>query len=346
MNHRGVGAKLCSVSKSSIRTNLIQANPQARLDISVIIVSWNVRDLLVKCLEALLSDDVSGGMALQVIVVDNASSDGSEEAARAFPDVCAIQTGENLGYGKANNMGFAEAAGSYLLVLNPDTVPQPGSLRALLDFAEAHPLAGIMSPRLLNPNGTVQPSAFRFPTLLMAAIDLFGLPVVIPGRLRLKLFGSGLNGRYPQETKTKDPFRIDHPLGACMLIRREVYEQLGGFDPAIYMYSEEIELAMRASRAGWECWQVPEARVIHLGGQSTRQMPDRMYVELWRSRLYIYSTFRSKIAQLALRGLVAAAHLLNALGALWRLARGRIERTEARREWRRAGAIIRLVMGK
>ena len=313
---------------------------------SVIIVSWNVRNLLVKCLEALLSDNVSGGMAVQIIVVDNASDDGSEDAARAFHGVCTIQTGENLGYGKANNRGFAEADGRYMLVLNPDTIPQPGSLRALLDFAEAHPQAGIVSPRLLNPDGTVQHAAFRFPTLVMAALDLFGLPEVIPGRLRLRLLDSGLNGRYTRETNTMEPFRIDHPLGACMLIRRELYERLGGFDPAIHMYSEEIEFALRAARAGWECWQVPEARVIHLGGQSTGQMPDRMYVELWRSRLYIYSNYHSKPAQLALRGLAAAAHLLKALRILWQLSRGRIGRTEARREWQRAGAIIRLVKSK
>jgi GT2 family glycosyltransferase len=330
------------VSQSNISPDALQ---DEQPDLSVIIVSWNVRDLLARCLDALRSDSVRGDLSLEIIVVDNASYDGSADSASGVPGVRVIQAGSNLGYGRANNMGFEAARGRHLLVLNPDTVPQPGSLPALFAFVESHPAAGIASPRLLNPGGSVQEAAFRFPTLAMAWLDLFPLPPVIPGRLRLKVLLSRLNGRYPVEQRASEPFPIDHPLGACMLINRAAYEQLGGFDPALHMYSEEIDLAMRYARAGWECWQVPAARVVHLGGQSTRQAPDRMYVELWRSRLYFYSRYRPLAARIALRAMLASAQLLDVTRTLWAVARGRIGRPEARRRWRRAGAVLRLIAG-
>ncbi len=313
-------------------------------NLSVVIVSWNVRELLAQCLRALLSEEVRSDLRLEIIVVDNASSDGSAAEARAFEGVRVIETGRNLGYGKANNLGFDVARGRCLLVLNPDTIPQPGSLQALLAFAQSHPGAGLVSPRLLNRDGSVQPAAFRFPTLAMAALDLFPMPAIAPGRFRVRIAQSRLNGRYPQEAAATKPFRVDHPLGACMLVNCEAYRQLGGFDPAIYMYSEEIDLALRYARAGWERWQVPEARVVHLGGQSTRQTPNRMFVELWRSRLYIYSRYHTRAGRAALVALLVISQLWEVMKTLWALIRREIERQEAQRKWRRAGAALRLVL--
>jgi GT2 family glycosyltransferase len=147
----------------------------------------------------------------------------------------------------------------------------------------------------------------------MAAIDLFPLPSAIPGRLREGLHRSRLNGRYPDEQKRTRPFKIDHPLGACLLLKREAYEESGGFDERIFMYSEEIDLALRYARAGWECWQVPSARVVHLSGKSTSQVRDHMFVELWRSRLYVTSKYRSPLARLALRALLRLAMWMDIL---------------------------------
>lgn len=309
--------------------------------LSVIIVSWNVRDDLVRCIDALCSEQVKGDLSLEIIVVDNASSDGTQDALSSYPIVL-LTNPKNVGYGRANNMGFQLSHGRHLLVLNPDTIPQPGSLVALVDFLESHPLAGIVSPRLLNPDGSVQAAAFAFPTVAMALLDLFPLPALVPGRIRRKLQSSRLNGRYPDEQIAQHPFRIDHPLGACLLIRREAHEQCGGFDERIFMYSEEIDLAIRYAQAGWESWQVPSARVVHLGGQSTGQMPDRMFVELWRSRLYVSRRYYNRRQQIMLRLIVRVAMIrdivLDRLRRIW----GGKHGGDAGRT-RRARAVLRML---
>jgi len=191
-------ATLSSVSQS-ITSTLPFQEMEERPDLSVVIVSWNVRDLLARCLQALLSDQVRGDLKLEVIVVDNASTDGTVDALRRFEGIRVVEARENLGYGRGNNLGFCAARGRRWLVLNPDTIPLPGSLDALVRFADTHPRAGLVSPRLQNADGTVQPAAFKFPTLPMAALDLFQPPTLIPGRIRRRIMSSRLNGRYPKD---------------------------------------------------------------------------------------------------------------------------------------------------
>jgi N-acetylglucosaminyl-diphospho-decaprenol L-rhamnosyltransferase len=306
----------------------------------VIIVSWNVRDDLLRCITALLGSQVSGGPAIEVIVVDNASHDGTVQALSDLP-VTLIANPVNIGYGRGNNIGLRAARGKHLLILNPDTIPQAGMLEPLINFTEENPRAAIVAPRLLNADGTVQPAAFSFPTLPMAAIDLFPLPSLVPGRFRVWLRDSSINGRYRQETSSSAPFMIDHPLGACFLIRREAFEQCGGFDEHIFIYSEEIDLALRYTRAGWQCWQVPASRVVHLGGQSTRQMPERMFVELWRSRLYLYSKHYSLARRLLLKYMVRAAMLRDLAAVSFRRLVG-INRENDEPRLRRAKAVIKM----
>jgi GT2 family glycosyltransferase len=314
-------AEYTCITVSQSESNSITAKRYRAIapDVSIVIVTWNVSDLLVRCLEAVLRQSGDATNPYEVIVVDNASADGSAEAARRF-GAKVLPLLENLGYGRANNLGFEKARGRYVLVLNPDTIPCPGSIDALVRFADRRPRAGIIAPRLLNLDGTVQRAAFRFPTLMMAALDLFPPPNWLPGRMRSWLVNSRLNGRYPDEPRRNLPFRCDHPLGAAMLLRRDALLACGGFDPAIFMYSEEIDLAMRFRQGGFSCWQVPEARVVHLGGQSTAQVPGKMFVELWRSRLYLYQKHWSRPFQLALRALLAAAMLTRITVSLLRAA--------------------------
>ena len=339
------GKGKCLLIQSNISDGSGQSAGREMVDLSVIIVSWNVAKLLRDCLQALASPEVSGDLCLEVVVIDNASSDDSARVAASFDGVKVLRSKQNLGYGRANNLGFRRARGKYLLVLNPDTVLRPGSLKTLLAFAERHPQAGMVAPRLLNPDGTVQISAFHYPTLPMALLDLFPLPPVIPGRVRAWLQQSSFNGRYANEAHAQHPFRIDHPLGAAMLLRREAVGQVGGFDECIFMYSEEVDLAIRLSESGWECWQVPAASVVHLGGQSTGQMPDRMFVELWRSRLYLYRKHRGPLSNSALRTLLAASQLLELARTLVRSLWDRQTENELRARRKRAFTVLKLALG-
>ena len=318
----------------------------ARPDMSVVIVTWNSRVDLVRCLGALHSPEVSQGLQLETIVVDNASGDGTAEWARQQPNVRVVEPGRNLGYGRANNLGLEMARGRHLLILNPDTVPLPGSLVELISFQDTCPKAGIAAPRLLNPDGSVQMAAFRFPTVTMHFLDLFPLSGWLPGRIRQWIYSSSLNGRYKNEPLASTPFRMDHPLGACILISRQAYREVGGFDPRIFMYSEEIDLALRYARKGWECWQVPGARVVHLGGQSTSQAADKMRQELWRSRLYLYRKHYNLPSQLALSGLLLIREGYGALKLLVGSRLGRVSSEERRRRWQRIREMAEVALGK
>ncbi len=302
------------------------------MDLSIVIVSWNVRDLLQTCLESLRP--AWERTWAEVIVVDNASTDGTPDLVRDhYPAVRLIANLANRGFGAANNQGMAAASGRYILLLNPDTVVLPGALETLVGFLEAHPRVGLAAPRLLNPDGSLQRNAFRFPGLVQVALDLFP----IHPRLR----DSALNGRYRREPQATGPFAIDHPLGAALLVRCEIWQQTGGFDEDYFMYAEEVDWCWRIHKAGWMIWQVPEARIIHYGGQSTRQVPDWMFIELWRARFRFFRRYHGLFYQ-------AMVRLLVRLGMLWRsfrlwraAAKGNLDPDTATSQRRAAATIFR-----
>jgi GT2 family glycosyltransferase len=308
--------------------------------LSVIIVSWNVRSLLDGCLESLrpwLNHESAGAEApAEIIVVDNASSDGTVAWLRtAWPHVQVLASAKNLGFGRANNAGLARARGEWLLLLNPDTLVQPGAVETLITFLAAHPAAGMAAPRLLYGDGSLQRNAFRFPGLAQVVLDLFPL--------HSRLVESPLNGRYRAERQPDAaPFPIDHPLGAAMLIRRAVYEQVGGFDEGFFMYAEEVDWCRRIRAAGWEIWQVPAACIVHLAGQSTRQVAGRMYVELWRARYRFFAKHYPPRFRQAARLVVRAGMLRKTLAVTLDALRGRRDPAEARALRRTYGAVFRL----
>lgn len=301
--------------------------------VAVIIVSYNTVALLRDCLASLRACS----LPLRVLVVDNGSRDGSPAMVRAeFPAAELIEPGYNAGFAGGTALGLAALRGErgggpgglpheHVLVLNPDTVVHPGAIEALAAFLEAHPRVGLVGPRLLNPDGSFQPAAFRFPTLLMAALDLFPPGEVLPGRL----YGSWWHGRYPQDGGER-PFPIDHPLGACMLVRRAVLETVGPLRADYFMYSEEIEWCWRIRRASWAIWQEPAARVTHVGGASTRQFRHGMLVALWRSRDRFAAERGPPWRLAAHRAIVRAGMLRLALLAWADRGRGRIGRDELR----------------
>jgi N-acetylglucosaminyl-diphospho-decaprenol L-rhamnosyltransferase len=293
--------------------------------VAAIVVSYNTAPLLRDCLASLRACH----LPLRVVVVDNGSRDGSGAMVRAeFPEVELLEAGYNAGFAGGTNIGLRRLGPSldpYILILNPDTVVHPGAVEAMVAFLEAHPRVGLLGPRLLNPDGSQQAGAFRFPTLLMTALDLFPPGEALPGRL----YGSWWHGRYPQDGG-EAPFPIDHPLGACMLVRREALEQAGPMDEGYFMYSEEVEWCWRIRRAGWAIWQAPAARVTHVGGAATRQFRRPMQLALWRSRARFAAAMGPPWRPALHRAIVRAGMFRLTLLAWRDYASGRIERDELR----------------
>ena len=259
-------------------------------DLAIIIVTWNVRHHLARCLDSLRHACLQDGVEAAVWVVDNASTDDTLQLVRdAYPWVHLITNDDNLGYVAANNLAIdlVLARAPWLWLLNPDTVVPPGAIRKLLDFTADHPRAGLVGPKLLNPDGTLQECAFRFPGLSQAFFSL--------GLMPPRLYYTALNGRYPREAFSQTtPFRIDHPLGAAMLVRSTAVREVGALDPGFFMYCEEIDWAWRLNDAGWECWLVPDAEVLHVGGASSQQAKPETTRYLWESRAHLYRKHRSR----------------------------------------------------
>ena len=275
------------------------------MDLAIVVVSYNTRELAANCLASVYTDLQDAKLDAHVWVVDNASPDGSATmVADRFPQATLLAQDTNLGFAAATNLGLQAALTSaapprHLLLLNPDTIVRPGALTALVDFMDATPLAGAAGARLFYGDGSFQHSAFRFPSLMMAILDFW----VINHRL----LNSRLNGRYPRRLyEAEEPFEIDHPLGAAMIIRREALDQVGLLDEGYFIYCEEIDWCMRAKAANWRIYCVPRAEIVHLGGQSTGQFRARMFQALWESRFRLFTKHYSRAYQRAVRWIVRA----------------------------------------
>ncbi|MEA3346113.1 MAG: glycosyltransferase family 2 protein [Chloroflexota bacterium] len=276
------------------------------LDLAAIIVNWNVRELLRKCLHSLFNELTQSEMKAEVWVVDNASADGSAEMVRErFPQAKLIENETNLGFAAANNqalqtLGFAtpySPAPRYALLLNPDTVVVDSALATMMRFLDETPSVGVAGPKLLYPDGRLQHSAFTFPTLAQAFLDLFPL--------HPRLLESRLNGRYPRRFYERgEPFSIDHPLGAAMMIRGEAIEQVGLLDERFRIYCEEIDWCMRFKGAGWGVYCVPRAEIVHHVARSTRQIEGEMFFELWRSRYQLFEKHYGRFYRWMVRRIV------------------------------------------
>lgn len=228
------------------------------LEFSAILVSYNTRQMTLDSLKALVGD--LDGIRSEIIVVDNASSDGSADAIRsAFPQIKVIESGRNAGFGGGNNLAMKEAKGQYLLLINTDAFLRSGAVRELTGYLERHPKVALVGPRLLNGDGSLQPSCYRFPAPWRAWVENLYIS---------SLFGSESSlGDYRQWPHDRERI-VDWVVGACCLVRREVYDQVGGFDEHFFMYAEETDWQRRMRVAGWEIGFTPAAPVMHLGGAS------------------------------------------------------------------------------
>jgi len=272
-------------------------------DLAVVIVTWNVRDLVLDAIGSLYADLYESGLDADVYVVDSASSDGTPDEIRSkFPQVKLIVSATNLGFGAANNVAIrqimADDPPPVVYLLNPDTHTQPAATKRLQRHLLSDTRIGLVGAQLEYEDGTFQHGAFTFPGLRQLWTEFFPTP----GRLIEGRF----NGRYPKGLYNLGvPFPVDFVLGATMMLRREVIEATGMFDEGFFMYCEEIDWAWRIHAAGWSVHTVPKARVTHFAGKSSAQVRPQMLIQLWKSRLRLYSKHYPTPKVLAARLLIA-----------------------------------------
>jgi len=276
------------------------------MDISFVIVNWNTRALLGDCLESIFK--TVGDLAYEVIVVDNASSDGSVEMlGQKYPQVKVIANNQNRGFGAANNQGFVAMKGKYALLINTDAVLTDGAVHKMWAFAEGHPEAAIVCGQLLNADGSKQNSIASFPTLLSLATNTSLLEYLFPGRYPSK--------RYEHN----EPLEVDSAIGACMMIRKKALDEVSCFDERYFFFFEETDMAYAMKQAGWRIYQVPDALTYHLQGQSIGRN-SRSRIEFYRSRYQFLRKWKSsvyyRLASLIIFVRLILTCLLNVIGVV------------------------------
>jgi hypothetical protein len=265
-------------------------------DLSVVILNWNVRDLLERCLASIRSARYS----IELIVVDNASHDDSVAMVRAkYPHVTLIANVENRGFTGGNNQGIEASRGRYVLVLNPDTEIVGEALDVMVRFLDDHLEVGALGPMLLNADRTIQSSRRRFPTLATAFFESTWLQGIAPKR--------SLAHYYMDDIPPETTHEVDWLNGACTLFRREVLDQVGVYDTQnFFMYSEELDLCRRVKEAGWQIVYLPEAQVVHYVGQSSDQAVAARHIYFQTSKVHYFrkwhGAFQANILRFFLLG--------------------------------------------
>ena len=288
-------------------------------DLSVSIVNTNSRELLLACLETLRTADG------EIVVLDNASEDGSVDAVRErFPDVRVIAQEFRAGFGANHNTVIRATSGRYVYVLNEDTTADDWAFDRIVAYLDAHPRVAALGPRLVYPEGRLQASAWRFPTPAVSALGLLTV-----GKLGIK------------QSVGEEPRPVDWVMGAAVVLRREALEEVGLFDEGFFLYSEEVDLQFRLRRAGWEVHYFPGATVVHHESQFSAEIPERRINEMWRSRHRYWHKHHSgagaRVAALA----TGAQYALRAAAAPFARRSARQMLLHARDSWRVRGPGLR-----
>jgi len=298
-----------STSTEAAESARVPLSPEtSQPDVTVSIVSYNTCDPLRNCLASLQARRDEAEVSLEVVVADNSSTDDSVAMVRTqFPWVRVVETGGNIGYGRANNAGLADAVGRYFFVLNSDTIVQPGALKVMRDFMDENPPVGCVGAQLVLSDGSTQTSCARDPGLLAVFWEQTYFDRLFPNN---KITGNYLMTDWDY----KDRREVEQVCGACLFVRREAYRQIEGFDPAYFMYFEDTDFCIRLRRAGWKIYFVPEARIDHLLGASSKgwQSRARTISAYNKSRYYYFNRYYGRLRGLTLK-------LIVLLGATLRL---------------------------
>ncbi|MFN8377071.1 MAG: glycosyltransferase family 2 protein [Anaerolineae bacterium] len=259
--------------------------------LSIIIVSWNVANLLMSCLRSIAATCPA---ETEVIVVDSASSDDTlSRVCVEFPNVTLLPQSTNVGFTRGTNIGLAASRGKYLMLLNPDTELLDGAAEAMISALQDDILVGIVGPRTLNPDGSDQSTRRRFPTFRIAMFESTWLQLYAPRQL--------LDTYTVRDVADDGTAPVDWVQGSCLLARREVYATIGGLDEGFVMYSEELDWCHRAKDAGWGVLYLGSARIIHYGGQSSAQVPARTHILFNQSKLRYMRKYHGRATAEVLR---------------------------------------------
>lgn len=294
------------------------------MDLSIVIVNWNSKDYLQKCIASIM--DSKTEIRFEIVVIDGGSFDGSGEMLKqCYPQVKFIQSDKNLGFAKANNVAFKASSGSHILFLNPDTEVVIPAIDILFDQMQKLSRAGAIGCKLLNADGSVQTSCIQsFPTILNQLLDSEFLRALFPN--------SRLWGMASLFSPATGPAEVEVLSGACIMMRRSLFEQIGQFSEDYFMYAEDSDLCYKVRRAGYKNYYIPDATIFHFGGGSTEKSPSDFSVvmmreSVWRlmrktrGRLYSFvyrvSTMISSIGRLILLMVLFPLHLLRRGGGSW-----------------------------
>jgi len=274
----------------------------APVDISVVIVGWNARHYLKLCLDSLAKAPPRRN--IEVLVVDNASTDGSAEMIEAeFPWVKLIKSKENLGFSRGNNVAIRQCQGRYIALVNPDVIVFPGCLDALADFLDQNPKVGNVGPRVLNPDMSMQSTCRRFPTLWNNFCSATGLAT----KFKNSHFFAGEHMFYFPHDRT---LAVDVIVGCFSMIRREAFDEVGLLDEDLFMYGDDVDWCRRAWNAGWQVMFYPGGQAIHDRGKITAPYPVRFAVAQQRSVLHYWSKHHGLLGVLGIRSIILFRHLL------------------------------------
>jgi GT2 family glycosyltransferase len=277
----------------------------AQVLFSVVVVTYNTLDLTRDCLQSVVADCARIADLIEIIVVDNASTDGTAAlVCEQFPQVRLIVNETNLGFSRGNNVGMKAAGGRYLLLLNSDTHVQAGALSILLEFMDAHPEAGACGPMLLNEDGSLQPSGHPLPSFWSVALGMTRI---------YRLWKSDL---YIQPGRDYNQVaQVGEVSGAAIMVRREVYQQVGGLDENFFAYYEDVDWCKRIGQAGYEIYYVPTARVMHCWRGTSLGISGQSYRAGQRSLRYYFAKHHGRLAQLGIQLLLASKEALLLMAA-------------------------------
>jgi len=274
-------------------------------DVSIIIVNWNAREALHNCLKSVYEhgDEVD----YEIIVVDNASTDGSVEMVKkTWPGVILVENSENIGFARANNIGIRQSASQYVCLINSDVVILKECIRNLVEFMDQNPHIGMTGPRILNPDRTLQPSCRHFPSIWNNICQALALNLLFP---KSRFFSGPFMNYWAHDTIRK----VDTVGGMFWMVRRKAIDEIGLLDEDFFLYGEDIDWCRRLTMAGWDVMFYPEAEAIHLGGGSSSNAPIRFYLEMQKADLQYWRKHRGRLGKASYMTIILLNNALRAI---------------------------------